>query len=43
MTSSGQETLKNFKNVKCDPLELKKLLLDDPNNLAKNFYDIQAV
>ena len=43
MTSSGQKSLKNFKNAKFDPLELKVVLLDDSNDPAKNVYNIQAV
>ena len=44
MTSSGPEILKNFKNVKFDPLELKNLLLDDPTTLPKiSIISIQAV
>ena len=43
MTSSGQKALKNFKNVKFNPLELKDVLPDDSNNPAKKFCNIVAV
>ena len=44
MTSPVQESFENFKNLKFDPFESKDVLLDDSNDLGKNFYNnIQAV
>ena len=44
MTSPFQESFDNFENLKFDSSELKEVLLDDRNDLDKNFYnDIQTV
>ena len=44
MTSPFQESFDNFENLKFDSSELKEVLLDDWNDLDKNFYnDIQTV
>ena len=44
MNSPVQESFENFENLKLDPFELKDVLLDDSNDLDKNFFNnIQAV
>ena len=44
ITSPIQESFENFENLKFDPFESKDVLLDDPNDPDKNFYNnIQAV
>ena len=44
MTSSVQESFRNFENLKFYSFESKDVLLDDPNDPDKNFYNnIQAV
>ena len=44
MTSPVQESFENLENLKFDPFESKEVLLDDSNDLDKNFYNnIQAV
>ena len=42
MASPFQQSFDNFENLKFDPFELKEVLLDDSNDLDKNFY-IQTV